>query len=147
MVGQKPKSFIPASERLPLFRVYYHEVRNFPSDIPFAWEQLKSIVGTDSVLKWIGWKFQSRKRTIYRACALVKKKQDVGILLPQMVIPGGEYVGGVLEDWIEEAGLLAETQEWLAQNYEIEGERPSLEFYNPNGHMEVWMPVAIGTIR
>lgn len=103
-----------------------------------AFDKLESYLSSLRGRKFYG-TFQAGE---YRACvALQPEDRPSELGLATWVIPGGRYARRKVKDWTEKVAQLGEMFDALAEEYQADPERPSIEFYRSQSELHLLLPV------
>jgi hypothetical protein len=81
----------------------------------------------------------------YYACVEKLPTEDAaGLGLETGTIPGGRYVRRRVWDWesVVAAGKMKEVSDEFARGYDLDSERPSIEFYRSMKELHILLPLA-----
>ena len=63
-----------------------------------------------------------------------------------MEIPGGKYLQAKIKDWERNTKRIGETFSQMAQDNQVDPDRPSIEFYRSQKELILYLPVSKNTI-
>jgi len=118
--------------------VMYVPAEGGPEGAREAFDKLESHFSRLSGRKFYG-TFQDGE---YRACvALQSEDRPSELGLQTWVIPGGAYARRKVKDWTEKIPQLGEMFDALAEEFTVDPDRPSIEFYRSQSELHLLLPI------
>lgn len=119
------------------------EARNGPSGAIKAFRELESRLDTLKGKRFYGVYYTKEGR--YLSCMRSEKGND-SLGFETAVIPGGKYARKRIKDWVGKEHLVGSEFDELRKEcedsgYEIEDERPSIEFYRSERELFLLLPI------
>jgi len=120
--------------------VMYVEAKGGLSGVREAWSTLESKLPSLKRRKFYGTYHDDDK--VYRACtATMDDKEPEKLGLSTWTIPGGKFVREKIVDYASRVEIIGETFESMAQEYDCDPNRPSIEFYRSQREVILLLPI------
>jgi len=121
-------------------KVMYVEAKGGLSGVGEAWSRLESKLPSLRKRKFYG-TYRS-DHEVYRACtAIMDEKEPEKFGLSTWTIPGGKFVREKVVDYASRVEIIGETFESMAQEYDMDTNRPSIEFYRSQREVILLLPI------
>ncbi|MCJ7458629.1 MAG: GyrI-like domain-containing protein [candidate division Zixibacteria bacterium] len=126
-------------------KIMYVKTSDIPSDVPKAFEKLESHLLTLKGRKFYGAFFYNQGNPFYWACVEIKEGDNLNN--PELeigMLPAGKYATRKLKKWSDEKDIpkkIVGTFEEMSKEFEVDRERPEIEFYRSQSELILMMPV------
>lgn len=121
-------------------RVMYVEAEGGLSGVGKAWSELESKLPSLKRRKFYGtYHFHDK---VYRACvAIMDEREPEKLGLPTWTIPGGKFVREKIVGYANRVEIIGESFDSMAQEYNPDPNRPSIEFYRSQREVILLLPI------
>ena len=126
-------------------KVLYVRTSDIPSSVPKTFSKLESHLPTLKGRKFYGAYFYNQGNPEYWACVEIKEGDNLNN--PELeigILPGGKYASRKLKNWSDEKAIpkkIVGTFEEMSKEFEVDRERPEIEFYRSQSELILMMPV------
>ena len=121
------------------------EIMQFFDDKPLGWGstyQAHPVVKLPSLRRRKFYGTYHSDQEVYRACtAITDEKEPEKLGLSTWTIPGGKFVKEKVLDYANRVEIIGETFESMAQEYDLDPNRPSIEFYRSQREVILLLPI------
>jgi hypothetical protein len=126
-------------------KVLYVKTSDIPGGVPEAFRKLESHLSTRRGRKFYGAFFYNQGNPFYWACVEIKEGDNLNN--PELeigILPSGKYASRKLKNWSDEKDIpkkIVGTFEEMSKEFEVDRERPEIEFYRSQSELILMMPV------
>ena len=121
-------------------KVMYVEAKGGLSGVGEAWSHLESKLPSLRKRKFYG--TYNSDHEVYRACTAIKdEKEPEKLELSTWTIPGGKFMREKVTNYASRVEIIGETFESMAQEYDPDPNRPSIELYRSQREVILLLPI------